>query len=55
MQQRTEATMTRFERYTKRTRRAMFLEEMEQVVPWARLCGLIEPRCYSRFFVELGA
>ncbi len=35
--------MTGFERYTKKTRRAQFLEEMEQVVPWAKLCGLIEP------------
>ena len=35
--------MTGFERYTKKTRRAMFLEEMEQVVPWAKLCVLIEP------------
>jgi IS5 family transposase len=35
--------MTGFERYTKKTRRAMFLEEMEQVVPWAELCALIEP------------
>jgi len=35
--------MTGFERYTKKTRRAMFLEEMEQVVPWGKLCGLIEP------------
>src|SRR5215469_10981077 len=34
--------MTGFERYTKKTRRAMFLEEMEQVVPWEKLCGLIE-------------
>jgi IS5 family transposase len=24
-------------------RRAVFLEEMEQVVPWAKLCALIEP------------
>ena len=35
--------MTGFERYTKKTRRAQFLEEMEQVVPWAKLCTLIEP------------
>ena len=35
--------MTSFERYTKKTRRAAFLEEMEQVVPWAELCALIEP------------
>ena len=34
--------MKGFERYTKKTRRAMFLEEMEQVVPWAKLCALIE-------------
>ena len=35
--------MTGFERYTKKTRRAAFLEEMEQVVPWGELCALIEP------------
>ena len=34
---------TGFERYSKKTRRAAFLEEMEQVVPWAELCALIEP------------
>lgn len=27
----------------KKTRRERFLAEMEHVVPWARLCGLIEP------------
>jgi transposase, IS5 family len=41
--QRTLAMITGFERYTKKTRRAIFLEEMEQVVPWAKLCALIEP------------
>ena len=35
--------MNGFERYNKKTRRALFLEEMEQVVPWGKLCGLIEP------------
>jgi IS5 family transposase len=35
--------MTGFERYTKKTKRALFLEEMEQVVPWGKLCSLIEP------------
>ena len=35
--------MSGFERYTKKTRRAIFLEEKEQVVPWAKLCRLIEP------------
>jgi hypothetical protein len=32
-----------FERYSKKTRRALFLEEMGQVAPWGKLCGLIEP------------
>ena len=32
-----------FERYAKRTRRAVFLAEMERVVPWSALCALIEP------------
>lgn len=32
-----------FERYAKTTRRAAFLAEMDKVVPWARLCALIEP------------
>ena len=41
--QRTLAMMTGFERYTKKTRRAAFLEEMEQVVPWRELCALVEP------------
>ena len=35
--------MTGFEKYTKKTRRAMFLEDMEQVVPWRELSALIEP------------
>ena len=34
---------TGFERYTKKTRRAEFLEQMDQVVPWGKLCALIEP------------
>ena len=43
MKQRTLAMTNGFERYSKKTRRAAFLEEMEQVVPWAELCALIEP------------
>ena len=35
--------MTGFEQYSKKTRRAVFLEEMEQVVPWRELCALVEP------------
>src|SRR2546427_13179543 len=43
MKQRTLAMMTGFEQYTRKTRRAIFLEEMEQVVPWRGLCALVTP------------
>src|SRR2546425_12860589 len=43
MKQRTLAMMTGFEQYTRKTRRAVFLEEMEQVVPWRELCALVAP------------
>jgi transposase, IS5 family len=43
MRQQTLAMTTGFERYTKKTRRAEFLDEMEQVVPWRELTALIEP------------
>jgi transposase, IS5 family len=42
MKQQTLA-MAGFEQYQRKTRRALFLEEMEQVVPWGELCALIEP------------
>jgi transposase, IS5 family len=32
-----------FEKHAKLTRRAAFLAEMEQVVPWRELCGVVEP------------
>ena len=32
-----------FERYRKRTRREVFLAEMDSVVPWTELPQLIEP------------
>src|SRR5512145_3536664 len=32
-----------FEKFSKTTRRAQFLAEMERVVPWAELCALVEP------------
>ena len=32
-----------FERFSKTTRRAAFLAEMDQVAPWKELCRLIEP------------
>jgi IS5 family transposase len=32
-----------FDKYTKVTRRAQFLAEMDRVVPWRALCARIEP------------
>jgi IS5 family transposase len=32
-----------FEKFRKPTRREKFLTEMEEVIPWAGLCGVIEP------------
>ncbi len=32
-----------FERFRKKTRKEQFLEEMEQVIPWAELCTVKEP------------
>lgn len=43
MKQMTFGAMTGFEKHTKITRRAQFLAEMNQVVPWSRLLALIEP------------
>ena len=34
---------TGFEKFSKTTRRAEFLAEMDRVVPWAKLCALVEP------------
>src|SRR6266511_3430480 len=43
MRQQTLAMTTGFERYSKKTKRALFLNEMGQVVPWGELCSLVEP------------
>ena len=43
MKQQTLAAQNGFERYGKKTRREQFLEEMEQVVPWADLEALVRP------------
>ena len=42
MKQKTLATLG-FDKYAKTTRRAVFLGEMDRVVPWSELCALIEP------------
>jgi hypothetical protein len=44
--------MNGFERYRKKTRREVFLEEMEQVVPWRELCALIERKRQSKHTVD---
>jgi IS5 family transposase len=41
--QTTLASSSGFEKYTKTTRRAQFLAEMDRVVPWRTLCARIEP------------
>jgi transposase, IS5 family len=45
MKRRSQLTLagTGFEKYTKVTRRAQFLAEMERVVPWRELCARIAP------------
>ncbi len=42
MRQLTLATAN-FEKHGKMTRRARFLADMERVVPWRELCGVVEP------------
>jgi hypothetical protein len=39
----TTLASTGFEKYTRTTRRAQFLAEMDRVVPWRALCARIEP------------
>lgn len=36
-------TLTGFEKYTKTTRRAQFLTEMDRIVPWQELAAVVEP------------
>lgn len=43
MRQQTLAAQTGFEKYGRKSKRERFLDEMEQVVPWAELEALIEP------------
>ncbi len=38
-----QQTLAGFDKYGKRTRRAQFLAQLDQVVPWSKLCALIEP------------
>ena len=43
MEQRTFASQGSFERYGRKSRRELFLDEMDLVVPWSELQGLVEP------------
>ena len=43
MRQMTLAHQGEFQRYSKKTRREQFLEEMDRVMPWSELAALIEP------------
>jgi IS5 family transposase len=40
--QQTLAMQTGFERHARKCRREQFLEEMEWIVPWTKLTGLIQ-------------
>src|SRR6266446_5753204 len=44
MRQQTLAAQTGFEKYGRKTKRERFFEGMEQIVPWAELQALVEPR-----------
>lgn len=41
--QRTLAAQASFEKYGRKSKREQFLDEMDEVVPWARLLALVEP------------
>jgi IS5 family transposase len=43
MRQQTLAVQAGFEKYGRKSRRELFLDEMEQVVPWSDLESLVEP------------
>lgn len=43
MRQQTLAAQTGFEKYGRKSKREQFLDEMEQIVPWAEFQALVEP------------
>ena len=47
MRQMTLAHQAEFQRYTKKTRREQFLEEMDAVMPWSELQALVSPHYSS--------
>ncbi len=54
MKQQTLAMANGFERYTKKTRRTLFLEEMEQVVSWAELSASSVDNDFETFYITSG-
>ena len=43
MKQQSVASQAAFEKYERKSRRELFLDEMERIVPWAELSALAEP------------
>jgi IS5 family transposase len=43
MSQRTFASQAEFQKYGRKSRRELFLDEMEQIVPWSGLLALVRP------------
>ncbi len=43
MGQRTFGSQAMFQKYGRKSRRELFLDEMERIVPWSALCLLVEP------------
>jgi IS5 family transposase len=43
MRQQTLAAQAGFEKYGRKSRRKLFLDRMNQVVPWMKLEGLVKP------------
>ena len=43
MRQRTFASQTEFQKYGRKSRRELFLDEMERIVPWTGLLALVRP------------
>lgn len=43
MRQQTLASQASFEKFGRKGKREMFLDQMEQVVPWSELLSLLEP------------
>jgi IS5 family transposase len=43
MRQRTFASQAGYQKYGRKSRRELFLDEMERIVPWSAMCLLVEP------------